>query len=224
MPAHTGKIILGHFIFLILWKLRVDMADDIYRTIEGPSEGLYKEKGSKFLAYAWPVESEDEAKEYISDLRTKYYDARHHCFAWQLGYDGMNYRVYDDGEPSGTAGKPIHGQIRSKELTNILIVVVRYFGGTKLGVSGLIEAYKVAAADALANAKIIEKTINKSLEIAFPYESMNGVMRIIKDEEPEVISQDFNLSCRMLLSIRKNKFEQLKVKLQTVDGLVVEND
>lgn len=200
------------------------MADDVYRTIDGPAEGLYKEKGSKFLAYAWPVENEEEAKEYINELRTKYYDARHHCFAWQLGYDGMNYRVNDDGEPSGTAGKPIHGQIRSNELTNILIVVVRYFGGTKLGVSGLINAYKVAAADALANARIIERTINKNIEIAFPYESMNGVMRIIKDEEPEVLSQDFNLSCRMLLSIRKGKSEQLKNKLQTVDGLIFEND
>ena len=150
---------------------------DLYTTLLNPSEGLYKEKGSKFLAYAYPVMEEEQIKQYIQDLKQKYYDARHHCYAWQLGLDENHYRVNDDGEPSGTAGKPIHGQIRSHSITNVLIVVVRYFGGTKLGTSGLINAYKLASADALANATLVERTINDHYRIGFSYAVMNDVMK-----------------------------------------------
>ncbi|HBG88210.1 MAG TPA: YigZ family protein [Marinilabiliaceae bacterium] len=197
-------------------------SEDIYRTIEHPSEGIYKEKGSKFLAFAWPIESEEEVKEKLAEMKTRYHDARHHCFAWQLGLDGMNYRVNDDGEPSGTAGKPIYGQIRSKELSNILVLVVRYFGGTKLGVSGLINAYKAAAADVLANSKIVERTVNSVISFHFPYESLNDVMKVIKEEAPEIIHQKFDLSCSIILSIRQSREEELKERLKMIDHLVLE--
>lgn len=199
------------------------LAEDIYHTIAGPSEGLYKEKGSKFLAYAWPVESEEAIKEHVSELKTRYYDARHHCYAWQLGTDGMNFRANDDGEPSGTAGKPIHGQIRSHELTNVLIVVVRYFGGTKLGTSGLIHAYKTAAADALAQAVVVEKTVNTQFTLRFPYEAMNDVMRVVKEEEPQIIEQSFDLSCVMTLVIRLSQAEQLRSRLEKIDYLTLDD-
>jgi len=195
--------------------------DDVYKTIEAPSQGLYKEKGSKFLAFALPIENENEIKQHLTELKTKYYDARHHCFAWQLGIDGSNYRSNDDGEPSGTAGKPIYGQIRSFELTNIIIIVVRYFGGTKLGTSGLINAYKSAAADAINQANIIEKTIDVDLKIKFPYEAMNDVMRVIKEEEPNIVSQDFNLTCAMTLSIRESKINILLSRLEKIEFLSI---
>ena len=195
-------------------------SEDIYRTIEHPSEGIYKEKGSKFLAFAWPIESEEEVKEKLAEMKTRYHDARHHCFAWQLGLDGMNYRVND--EPTGTAGKPIYGQIRSNELSNILVLVVRYFGGTKLGVSGLINAYKAAAADALANSKIVERTVNSVISFHFPYESLNDVMKVIKEEAPEIIHQKFDLSCSIILSIRQSREEELRERLKMIDHLVLE--
>ncbi|TCO09201.1 putative YigZ family protein [Natronoflexus pectinivorans] len=182
---------------------------DTYKTLAQPAEGLYKEKGSKFLAFAWPVKSEVEIKDLIDQVKAKYYDARHHCYAWQLGNDGMHFRVNDDGEPSGTAGKPIHGQIKSNEITNVLILVVRYFGGTKLGTSGLIQAYKEAAADAISNGIIVERTVDKHLTIQFAYENMNDVMRVIKEIEPSIVHQDFNLRCEMVLSIRESKYQEL---------------
>lgn len=193
--------------------------EDVYKTIDGPAQGLYKEKGSKFLAFAWPVQSEEEIKKHLTDLKTEYYDARHHCYAWQIGMDGTNHRFNDDGEPSGTAGKPIYGQIRSFELAHILIVVVRYFGGTKLGTSGLIHAYKTAAADAIGQATIVEKTVDSQIDIKFPYEAMNDVMRVIKDEAPDIICQQFDLTCAMTLSIRQSKLETLWSRLQKVDHL-----
>jgi uncharacterized YigZ family protein len=196
--------------------------DDVYKTIDGPSQGLYKDKGSKFLAFAWPVQSETEIKKYITELKTEFYDARHHCYAWQMGMDGITHRSNDDGEPSGTAGKPIHGQIRSFELTNILIVVVRYFGGTKLGTSGLIHAYKTAAADAIFQATIVEKTVDNQIDIKFPYEAMNDVMRVIKEEAPDVICQKFNLTCGMTLSIRQSKMELLLSRLEKIDHLIMD--
>ncbi len=196
--------------------------DDEYKTIDGPAQGLYKEKGSKFLAFAWPIQSEEDIKKHITDLRTEYYDARHHCYAWQVGMDGTNHRANDDGEPSGTAGKPIFGQIRSFELTNILIVVVRYFGGTKLGTSGLIHAYKTAAADAISQAAIIEKTLDSQIDIKFPYEAMNDVMRVIKEEAPDIICQQFDLTCAMTLSIRQSKMEMLLSRLEKVDHLTMD--
>src|SRR5690554_656645 len=198
-------------------------SSDEYKTIQATSEGIYKEKGSKFTAYAYPIESEEEAKELINSLKREYYDARHHCFAWQLGMDGMNFRANDDGEPSGTAGKPIHGQILSNELTNILIVVVRYFGGTKLGTSGLIQAYKTAAADALAQAVVVEKTVDTQFTLRFPYEAMNDVMRVVKEEEPQIIEQSFDLSCVMTLAVRLSKAEQLRTRLEKIDYLTLDD-
>lgn len=196
-------------------------SSDEYKTIQATSEGIYKEKGSKFTAYAYPIESEEEAKELINSLKREYYDARHHCFAWQLGMDGMNFRANDDGEPSGTAGKPIHGQILSNELTNILIVVVRYFGGTKLGTSGLIQAYREAAADAIANAKIITKTIDHHFIVHFEYADMNDVMRIIKEEEPNIHHQKFDLNCEIELSIRKSRSEAIIQRFSKVESVKI---
>ncbi len=186
------------------------LADDTYLTILSPSEGIYKDKGSKFMAYAFPVSSEDEIKKQLSDLRKEHHSARHHCYAYRLGADKLIYRTNDDGEPSGTAGKPIFGQIQSKELTDILMVVVRYFGGTLLGVSGLITAYKQAAADAIANATIVEKIVKQQFEIKFDYLQMNDVMKIIKDEVLEIQSQNFELDCSLVFAVRKNK--SLKVQ------------
>ncbi len=196
-------------------------ATDSYKTIKEISGGIYKEKGSKFLAYAYPVENEEEIKEIVDSLKKQYFDARHHCYAWQIGLDGMNYRVNDDGEPSGTAGKPIHGQILSNELTNILIVVVRYFGGTKLGTSGLIQAYREASADAIANSLVIEKTVDDKFTINFGYLAMNDVMRIIKEEDPNIHSQQFDMSCQMELSIRESRAEALKNRLLKVETLSI---
>ena len=155
---------------------------DTYKTIEGESGGLFKDRGSRFIAIAIPVTSQEEIKTRLAGLRKEYHDARHHCFAWVLGHDRQTYRVNDDGEPSGTAGRPILGQINSKELTNILVVVIRYFGGTLLGVSGLINAYRSAAADAISNANIVEKHLMERWSVSFPYTAMNDVMKVMRDE------------------------------------------
>ena len=179
--------------------------DDTYLTIAQPCEGLYKDKGSKFIAFAYPVNNEEEIKELLTDLRKEHFNARHHCYAFRLGADKQAYRANDDGEPKYTAGKPILGQIQAKDLTNILIVVVRYFGGILLGVGGLINAYKLAASDALEKAVIIEKTVNDFYEIKFDYLQMSQVMKIIKDENLEQIQQNFELDCKLLFSVRKNK-------------------
>ena len=180
------------------------MQKDNYQTIRHPSEGLFKEKGSKFLAFATPVESEDEIIDFLDKVKKKYHDARHHCYAWELGVDGMNFRMNDDGEPSGTAGKPILGQIHSHELTNVLVVVVRYFGGVKLGTGGLIQAYKAAAADALDKAEKVEYTIDKSFSIRFAYDMMNPVMRVVDEEGLNVTEQIFEADCCLTLSVRES--------------------
>lgn len=193
--------------------------EDTYRTIETKAEGLYKEKGSKFMAFAFPVYTEEEVKIILSDLRDKYYDARHHCYAYRLGADKKKFRANDDGEPSSTAGKPILGQILSSDLTNILIVVVRYFGGIKLGVSGLIHAYRTAAADAIAHACLVEKTEDEIFRIRFDYTVLNEVMRILKEEEPEVAERDFSMECRMTLSVRRGKVAVLKSRLEKIESL-----
>lgn len=195
---------------------------DKYNTIAQSSEGIYKEKGSKFIAYAYPITNEDEIKEHIAVLKKQFYDARHHCYAWQLGVDGKQFRANDDGEPSGTAGKPILGQIRSHELTNILIVIIRYFGGTKLGTSGLIRAYKEASIDAINNATIIEKTVNDHYLINFDYGVMNDVMKVIKDENPNVHQQDFNLRCAIELSCRQSETEALINKLEKIESVNID--
>jgi len=195
------------------------MQTDSYKTIQNTSEGIYKEKGSKFIAYAFPVTCEEDIKEEIEKLKKEYYDARHHCYAYMMGADKKNFRANDDGEPSSTAGKPILGQILSSELTNILIVVVRYFGGTKLGVSGLIHAYKTAALDAISNAEIIDKTVNDIYNIHFDYLVMNDVMRIIKEEQPLQIDQDFNLTCIITLSIRQSEVEKIIERFSKIDSV-----
>lgn len=180
-------------------------AKDTYKTIRKPSqEVLYKEKGSKFFGYAFPVANEERAKEHIDVLKKQHHNARHWCYAWQLGKSYEHYRVNDDGEPSNSAGAPIYGQLQSFDLTEILVVVVRYFGGTKLGVGGLIQAYKTTAQMALEASKIIEKTIDEDFLLSFGYPEMNTVMRIIKDENLSIGSQKMELNCEMEISVRKS--------------------
>lgn len=178
--------------------------EDTYLTIQKPSEAIYKDRGSKFLAFAFPVANEDEIKENLNSLRKLHPSANHHCYAFRLGSDKLAFRSNDDGEPSNTAGKPILGQIQSKDLTNILIVVVRYFGGTLLGVSGLINAYREAASAAITNATIIENTVNDVYELKFDYLQMNNIMKIIKDEDLTMISQNFELDPSLVFSVRKS--------------------
>ncbi|MDA3890697.1 MAG: YigZ family protein [Salinivirgaceae bacterium] len=194
---------------------------DKYKTIKEISEGIYKEKGSKFFAYAYSVTTENQIKEIQKGLRKKYYNARHHVYGFRLGADLKTYRCSDDGEPSNSSGPPVLGQIQSHELTNILIVVVRYFGGTKLGVPGLIHAYRSAAADAIANNTIIEKFEQDSFTIEFGYTVMNNVMKILKDENPEQSNQLFDNTCRIDLSIRKTEGPKLRELLQRIDGLSI---
>lgn len=195
---------------------------DIYYTIEKSSEGIFKDKGSKFYAFAYPVDNEEQIKEILNSIKKKYYDARHHCFAYMLGADKKKYRANDDGEPSSTAGKPVLGQIRSKNLTNILIIVVRYFGGTLLGVGGLINAYRNAAADSLANATVIKKTVKNTIAVRFNYEDMNAVMRIIKEENLEQIKRDFAENCLFHLSMPKSKTDHVKERLQFIKSTILE--
>ena len=186
---------------------------DEYRTISGTSEGYYTEKRSKFLAFAHHVEDVAEVKDIVATYRKKYYDARHVCYAYMLGAERLEFRANDDGEPSSTAGKPILGQINSNELTNILIVVVRYYGGVNLGTSGLIVAYREAAADALAHANIETRQVEEIVKYSFAYPQMNDVMRIVKDMNPRIVSQTYDNTCEIVLSIRKSEAEQLKSKL-----------
>lgn len=193
-----------------------------YKTITRVSEGLYKEKGSKFISLAYPVESVEEIAEIVANLKKEYYDARHHCYAWKLGADGSKTRTVDDGEPSSTAGRPILGQITSSEITNVLIVVIRYFGGTKLGVSGLIKAYKDAAADAITNNEIVEKAIEIEVNVTFGYEQMNAVMKAIKDTEPKIKEQNFDNLSTMKLLINKSKYDLLIAKLKDIIGVIYE--
>lgn len=195
---------------------------DTYKTIAQRSEGLYKEKGSKFIALAYPVSTEEEVKEVLAELRKQYHDARHHCYAYVIGFDGQSWRVNDDGEPSSTAGKPIHGQILSRDLTNVLVVVIRYFGGTKLGVSGLISAYKTAASKALDANEIVERTVNDIYSITFAYPATNEVMRLIKEEDLQVISQQFDTSCEVTVAVRQGKTSLVLDKIDKIDSAVAE--
>lgn len=199
------------------------MEEDVYKTIARIAEGLYKEKGSRFIALAYPVRTEEEVKEIVADLKSRYYDARHHCYAYRLGADMKKFRANDDGEPSSTAGKPILGQIVSAGLTDILIVVVRYFGGIKLGVSGLINAYRAAAADALARAVVVEKTVDEVFRISFSYAALNEVMRVVKEEDVQVEERDFSLTCRMRLVIRRQGASRLRARLSQIPSLNFEN-
>lgn len=198
--------------------------DDTYKTISKIAEGTYTEKRSKFLAFAIPVSTLDEVKEHLKFYEKKYFDARHVCYAYMLGAERSDYRANDNGEPSGTAGHPILGQINSFGLTDVLIVVVRYFGGIKLGTSGLIVAYKAAAQEALNSADIIEKTVDEDVSFSFEYPFLNDVMRIVKEESPEIVSQDFDNDCQMTLRIRKSMSDKLRQRLQKVETLRITSD
>ena len=179
------------------------MFDDSYNTITINSEGKYTEKGSKFLSFCYPVKTEIEVKEILANLRKEYFDARHHCYAYRLGWDKSAFRFNDDGEPSGTAGRPIYGQLLSNDLTNVLIVVIRYFGGTKLGVSGLINAYKIAAIEAIHANKIIEVAIKDIYQIEFQYDKMSDIMKVLKQPGIELLETDYNTICNVTLSVTK---------------------
>lgn len=192
---------------------------DTYLTIEASGEGIFKEKMSRFLSFAVPVSSVSEAREYIELYRKEYYDARHVCWAYMIGHERTCFRANDNGEPSGTAGKPILGQINSNNLTNILIVVVRYFGGIKLGTGGLIVAYRQAAAEAIAACNIVERLVEDTIHIRFEYPLMNDVMRIVKEEQPTILSQSFEMDCEMSLRLRRSSIPRLCARLEKVQGL-----
>ncbi|MBR5849621.1 MAG: YigZ family protein [Alistipes sp.] len=181
-----------------------------------------RERSSKFLSYIYPVQSEEQIREALDALRKRFFDATHYCYAWRLGPHGEQYRANDDGEPSGTAGKPILGQLLSHELTDCLVVVVRYFGGTKLGVPGLIAAYKESAQQAIEAAEVIEKTVDRSITAHFPYLSMNDVMRIIKEEQPRISGQEFDNLCTMHLTIRESQAEKLIERLKKAGASILE--
>lgn len=193
--------------------------DDTYQTIEKPTESLFRDRGSKFLGFAYPISSENDIKGIVAKLKAEHPKANHHCWAVRLSIDRSVFRVNDDGEPSGTAGRPILNTLLSKDLTNILVVVVRYFGGTLLGVPGLINAYKVATEEALKQAVIIQKTVNDIYTITFDYLQMNDVMRIIKDDNLVVLEQQFDNDSSIQLSIRKTQVEQTLGKLSKVSGI-----
>lgn len=199
------------------------MEEDSYRTIVAPAEAVLRERGSRFLAYAYPVEEEDEIKRLLDALRKRHYDATHHCYAWRLGPKGELFRANDDGEPSGTAGKPILGQMLSKEVTDLLVVVVRYFGGTKLGVPGLIAAYRESAAAVLEAAQIEQRTVDARLEVHFSYLAMNDIMKTIKEIQPKVIAQKFDNVCTIRLAIRQSREEELLARLEKCEDASIEH-
>ena len=192
---------------------------DSYKVLIKPSEGTYSELRSKFLAFAIPVRTAEEALEQVAKYQKEYFDARHVCWAYRLGPEGEEYRSNDNGEPSGTAGKPILGQMVSADVSDLIILVIRYFGGVKLGTSGLIVAYKAAAAEAIANATIIEKTVDDEVYFAFEYPFMNDVMRIVKEEEPEILEQSYDMDCLMRLRIRRSLMPKLQARLEKVESL-----
>ena len=194
--------------------------EDTYKTISKSSEGLYKEKGSKFLAFAIPVSDVEEIKEILKEKRKEYHDARHVCFAYILGEKGEETRANDDGEPSGTAGKPMLGTLVSKGVTNVLLVVVRYFGGTKLGTSGLINAYRTACQDALDQNEVVEKILEAKCDILFEYPFLNDVMRVVKEENATIVTQQFDNDCTMRISIRKRDEEKLRSRLAKIERLM----
>lgn len=192
---------------------------DEYLTIKARSTGIFRDRGSKFIAIASPAGSVDEAMNIIEDIRNEYRDARHHCYAYKIGKDEDRWRVNDDGEPSGSAGKPIMGQIRSFDITNIVIVVVRYFGGTLLGVGGLINAYKNAAKEALSGGQIVKRTLKVEYLLEFPYSAMNDVMKLVKDEKLEQYDQQFELDCKLKIRFRKDLEEKVVRTLTSIKGV-----
>ncbi|MFR9649931.1 MAG: YigZ family protein [Rikenellaceae bacterium] len=197
------------------------MAEDTYKTICEPCNTVLRERSSKFLSYAYPVETEEQIKEHLATLRKKYYDATHHCYAWRLGFRGEHSRANDDGEPSSTAGKPILGQLLSFDVTNCLIVVIRYFGGTKLGVAGLIETYRESAAQVLSESQIEQRTIDRVFRVEFSYMAMNSVMKLVKEIEPRIIAQQFDNLCVMELAIREGDAELFLSKGGKIEGAII---
>lgn len=195
---------------------------DTYHSIAAPSRGVYKELGSRFIALAYPVETEGEVKELVDAVRKEYHDARHHCYAYRLGLGGTLYRANDDGEPSSSAGRPILGQIDSAGLSDVLIVVVRYFGGIKLGIPGLIRAYKTSSRDAIDSAEIVEKTASCRFRLAFDYISVNDVMKAVKDMSLRVLSQTFDVSCSMEVSVRLSAEEDFRDRISRIEGCKIE--
>ena len=195
---------------------------DSYKSIASESRGLFKDNGSRFIAHAYPVETEEEVKEIVAALKKEYYDARHHVYAYRLGYLGDKFRANDDGEPSGSSGRPVLGQIDSNELSDILVVVVRYFGGIKLGIPGLIRAYKTATADAIANAEIVEKIASKRYKVHFGYMGMNSVMKVFKDMGLDQKNQQFDMECSMETSVRLSQVDTFLERIQDVEGCRVE--
>lgn len=193
--------------------------DDTYKTITATAEGIFRDRGSKFIGYAYPVRSEDEVKSIVQNLRSEHAKARHFCWALRLTPDRNIFRIQDDGEPSGTAGRPILNTLLSADLTNILIVVVRYFGGTLLGVPGLINAYKTAAAEAIQAAQVVEKTVNDIYEIGFDYLAMNDVMRVFKDEQLNMLEQQFDNTCTIRFEVRKASLNTVLGKLEKIEGI-----
>lgn len=195
---------------------------DSFKTIASSSEGLFKDKGSKFLAFAFPANNEDEIGQILASMRKEYHDARHHCYAWVLGENKEHFRVNDDGEPSNSAGKPILGQIQSKNLSNVLIVVIRYFGGTLLGIGGLIKAYKTAAKEALESARIIDKYIHKIYLVQFIYEEMNTVMKVLKEMRLDYFDQIFELDCRLKVRVKRSIHEKFEKSFELYENIKIE--
>ena len=197
-------------------------AQDSYRSISAPSEGLFKDNGSRFIARAYPVETEEEIRDIVSSLKKEYHDARHHCYAWRLGYRGDRFRASDDGEPSGSSGKPILGQIDSRGLSDVLVVVIRYFGGIKLGIPGLIRAYRTSTADALDSAEIIEKVASRRFRLHFGYMNMNAVMKIMKDLGLSPGGQDFGMECSMETTVRLTLIPEFLRRVAETEGCTAE--
>ena len=195
---------------------------DAFKSIAQEARGLFKDNGSRFIAHAYPVETEEEVKEIVASLKKEYYDARHHVYAYRLGYKGDKFRANDDGEPSGSSGRPVLGQIDSMGLSDILVVVVRYFGGIKLGIPGLIRAYKTSTADALANAEIIEKIASKMFRVRFGYMSMNGVMKVMKDMGLEQKNQQFDMECSIDVNVRLSLVDTFTERILDVEGCNIE--
>jgi uncharacterized YigZ family protein len=205
----------------------MDLPDNIikdsYLSVSAPAEGLFKDNGSRFISLAYPVESEEEVKDIVADLKKKYHDARHHCYAYRLGYLGDKFRANDDGEPSGSAGRPILGQIDSRGLSDTLVVVVRYFGGIKLGIPGLIRAYKTSTADALDKAGSVGKIAGRWFNVNFGYEEMNKVMKVLKDMDLKQKDQDFGTTCSLKSWVRLSQVEDFLKRLSGISGLIVED-
>lgn len=196
--------------------------EDSYKSIAGHSEGLFKDNGSRFIAHAYPVETEEEVRSIVSALRKEYYDARHHCYAYRLGYKGDVFRASDDGEPAGSSGRPILGQIDSNGLSDVLVVVVRYFGGIKLGIPGLIRAYKTSTADAISNAQIVEKIASRRFRVVFGYMSMNSVMKVMKDLNLSQSNQQFDMECSIQTVVRLTLVDSFLERMADVEGCRVE--